>query len=223
MCEPATAVAVGSALAGTALQYRGMQEASNAEADAIRAETGRQTRLADASRARVDQALSGVSRQSLDAETERATADRTVELRAAGRDLPNAGAYLPGQDSAPQIVRDEVDRRRALTEAFLDSNATNRARLGGWGDALFGGNIGIGRSAQDVATNAGFARGSASVLPLEQRGAMARGANTRMLGDLTVLGGTMAAPYAGKGWASLFGAPVTGMRTDAAGRILGGV
>lgn len=207
MCDPVTAVALGAAAAGTGLQVAGQRQSDRAEASAIRNETARQNRIADASRTRLDTTLGQVSQSMSDAEMARATDSRAESMRAASS-LPGPGqGYLPGQAAAPQIVRDEIDRQRGLSSMFLNQQAGARANLGGWSDALFNSRVASGRGAQDIGTNASFARGSAGVLPLEMRAAAGRGAGLRTAGNLVAGAGMLAAPWAGGQLSGLFATP----------------
>lgn len=211
MCSPALGVALGSAVVGSAMQMQGQRQAQAAQSRTMAAEQARQDSFAAASRDRVGTATDRVGAPATIAATEAATADRAAELRRVS--TPATGQYLPGQGDAPQIVRDEIERRRAEAAGYLDQQGDARARLGGWGDALFGARQEIGRSGQDVATEAGFARGSAAVLPAELRAAQQRGQGWRTAGDLVTAGGMLGAPYASKGWNWAFGGPAAPMAT----------
>jgi hypothetical protein len=207
MCDPVTAVALGSAAAGTAMQMQGQRQAQSAQRRTMADETARQNTFAAASRDRVNTATDRTGAQPTMAASEAATADRAAENRRVSA-LPAAGTeYLPGQGDASQLVRDEVDRQRAKAGGYVQQQGDARANLGGWGDALFSNRQEIGRSGQDVSTNAGFARGSASVLPLELRKAQTAGQGWRTAGDLALGAGLLAAPHANKGWNWAFGTP----------------
>jgi len=228
MCDVTAAIALGSAVAGSALQSRGAAQAQKAEAGVAAAERGRQDGYRRTAMNYVDTAREGASRPALDAGAASAAAGRAASLRTAGQVPAAQGGYLPGMESGPQSVRDEVDRQRGLASAFVGQQGDARAALGGWGDAMQASRTGIARSGQGVATEAGFARGSADAMPAEITAAGSKGSGTRMLGDLVAGGGNLAAAtYGGaKGWGSLFSAaPVAApaLRRATTGRVGGPV
>jgi hypothetical protein len=212
-------VALGSAALGSAMQQQGQRQAQSAQRATMGAETARQNTFAAASRDRVGAATDRTGAQPTMAASEAATADRAAENRRVSA-LPAAGTeYLPGQGDASQLVRDEVDRQRGVAGAYVGQQGDARANLGGWGDALFGNRIEIGRSGQDVSTNAGFSRGSAGVLPMELSAARGQGQGWRTAGDLVTGAGLLAAPHAKTGWNWAFGAPGAMAATTAATRV----
>jgi hypothetical protein len=229
MCNPVAAIAIGSALAGTAMQVQGQRQATRAQNDVASAERIRQ----DGSRARsiafTDTAREGASRGTTDQAMAQSAAERAVDYRAAAPVPAAQGGYLPGQGGGPQVVRDEVDRQRGLAAAFSNQQAGARANLGGWSDALFGARTGIARAGQGAAQESSFSRGSASLLPGDMQAAAQRGANWRMAGDLVAGGGNLAAgTYGGpNGWGSLFSsapaAPVGAFARATTGRAAGPV
>jgi hypothetical protein len=195
MCDPVTlAVSAGLAAAGTGLQMAGQQKAVNAQRDAANAERIRQRGYQDQQAASVAQATDRAAAPRVEQDMAAETARREADLRAVSQ--PQT-AYLPGQDSGPQIVRDEVDRNRSVASAFTNQQAGARANLGGWQDALFGVNRDLGRFGQDITTQSGFAQGSRALLPGDTDAARMRGQGLRTAGDLFQIGSMVAAPAAG--------------------------
>jgi hypothetical protein len=224
LAAPAVIAPVALAAGGSLLQAAGQGQAARGRANAqlagvregaalSRAEMERQRGFAQASRDAVD----GARR------TWEATPTTMAQAEASRRTAYDAAAageprdYLPGQSEAARV---EVHRRRDANAATLQGENAWRAVLDSWGDASGTGRIASMRSGDEVGVQAGFARGSASVLPIEQQAvdartgaavasAARRGQNLRTLGDLT-MGAAMLAPglvatrY--PTWASVFSA-----------------
>jgi len=188
------------------MQGIGAGQGARAQAGATNAEIGRQRGFQDASFSALDRTVRGTDRATVDADAAAAAQSRRAAARTAAAPAMAAG-YLPGMAGAPQIVRDETDRRRALANMFVDQQIGARATLGGFDDADLRQRIAAGRSAQDIATQAGFARGSASVLPAARMAAGTRGQNLRTAGQLVQTAGMLGGmTYGGpRGWGSLFG------------------
>lgn len=182
MCEFTTAAYVAAALAvaATAAQQVGAAQARKAETGAVQAEAERQRAIADRQMAATAQAQQSFEQPQIQAAQAKATGERETAYRAAA--APSITAYLPGQADAPQVVRDSVDQRRATDAGVLGAEAHNKAALEGWGDALLGGRIAIGRGAQEVAKQASFSQGSRNVLPSELAAAKYKGQGWRDLG-----------------------------------------
>lgn len=189
MCDPVSAISAAALAAGTGAQIMGQNQARKAQRGVVAAERGRQQGYQERQAAAVDTATQGASRPAVEAATAERTAARAADLREAA---PQQTGYLPGQSAGPQIVRDEVDRQRGIVSAFTNQQGDARAALGGFGDAVFRANTGIGRAAQDVGVQGGFARGSAGLLPLDLNAASYKGQGLRTAGDLLVLAGTAA-------------------------------
>ena len=197
MCEPVslmTAASLAATAVGTGMQIRGQQQARSAQNDAVAAERIRQQGIQERQAGVTAQATEQAAPERVQQATTDATAVRDAALRAA---TPAQTGYMPGQSSGPQIVRDEVDRQRQVAANFTNQQGGARAALGGWADSLFGLRQGIGRAQQNLQTQAGFARGSGSVLPLEMDKAGMAGQGMRTAGDLFVTAPRLASGLSG--------------------------
>lgn len=185
MCDPVSAVVVGSAAVGSAMQIAGQSQARGAMARTLTEATNRQAGFTDRDIAlqREDLGRQRVFRgQAMDAaaEGQRAfeqpviraamdagTADRGAAYRAA---VAMPTDYLPGQGAGPQIVRDYVDGRRATEGARVGAMADSLAAQGGWQDALFGAGVAQQRAGDNIRFINNAAGGSAA-LTTQARGA----------------------------------------------------
>jgi hypothetical protein len=228
MCSPAIVAPVALAAIGSQLQSAGQGQAARAQANAqlagtregaalSRAEMERQRGFAQAGRDAVDGArATWAASPATMAQAENA---RRMAYDAAAAGVPRD--YLPGQSEAARV---EVDNRRAANADTLRGENAWKAILDSWGDANAAGGIASMRSGNEAALQAGFARGSASVLPIEQRATDARtaasviaagkrGQGLRTLGDLSMFGamvapGAIASRY--PTWGSVFGSAAPG-------------
>jgi hypothetical protein len=189
MCEFTTAAYIAAALAvaGTAAQQIGQQQARKAESAAVQAEALRQEEFSRRQRKAIDTGREAFEEPTIQAAQDKAAGERETAYRAAAS--PSIAGYLPGQSDAPQVVRDAVDSRRVANADTLGGEAQRKAALEAWSDALLGGRIAIGRSAQDVSREASFAQGSRSAGAMEQSAAKMKGQGWRTAGDMLQLAG----------------------------------
>lgn len=212
MCEPvslATAASLAATAIGSTMQIQGQKKAQSAQQDVANAERIRQQGFQQRQQSEVDAAIPQVSRPQVETNMAAATGQREAALREAS---PTQTGYLPGQGNGPQVVRDEVDRRRAEVADYTGQQAAARAKIGGWADALYGVRTNVARTAQNVQTQGGFARGSLTPMQSEMSAAGYQGEGMRTGGDLAVLAGR-AIPAASSafgankvgGWGGIFG------------------
>jgi hypothetical protein len=191
MCEPvliasaalaaagAGATAYGNAQSAKATNSALMQSTANtAEANRRAYEAARATTEQQAERNKqgvqaVTETVPAVSRPAVDAAAAAAAAQRQQQYRAAA---PAETGYLPGQSSAPQVVRDAVDAERAKTAGTLGAQADALAQMRGWSDALFG----VGRNITGTQERVQRIGGAASN---ENRLAQAAAAGQAQLGN----------------------------------------
>ena len=221
MCfDPVTMAIIGAtALAGgTAASYAGNKQAQNAQLNVFNAEQGRQKDFQTRQDALFTQALDA-SRGLAGADTDNAEASRKAAFIAAlnGR-LPNQD-YLPGSSSADAAVAEGQNKVVGQQRADSEGMASSKARLEGFGDALFSNRIAAGRRGQEMGQISSFRRGSAGVLDSELTSAANKGSNLRGIGQIaTTIGSTMLGGSLGPilGGAGATAAGTTGIGSSAA-------
>ncbi|MCO6415699.1 hypothetical protein JYK14_05840 [Siccirubricoccus sp. KC 17139] len=184
MCELTSAAYIAAALAaaGTTAPVIGQQQSRDAEQRAIAAEALRQQEFSDRQRAAVDTGRQAFEQENIQDAQAKAGQQREDAYRTAAE--PSIPTYLPGQENAPQVVRDAVDQRRAANASTLGEEAKRKAALESWADALLGGRIAVNRSGQGVAREASFAQGSMEANKAERAAAKQKGSDWRFVGDL---------------------------------------
>jgi hypothetical protein len=205
MCEVATIAALATAAigaAGTGMQMAGQQRADDSRAAAAMQATRRQRDMNNAAMAGVSPAIDATERSRVDDSMAQAQGQRADTY--AGAINPQT-EYLPSQSTAPQVVRDAVDRARGENADYLGQRADALARLGSWGDTLFGLRTGVQRANENSAVQGSLSRGAAGLLPGAMAAAGSAGSGLRQAGDLAVFGSQMGSAFGPSTWGSVFG------------------
>lgn len=183
MCFP-HAIPIAITLAGAGAQFIGQKRADKAREAAFAAEQLRQHSFDKEQNAHFDDSLDRARKLVDPQATQDAAAERNARYQAALQSAGDAGSYLPGSDSAPQIVADTAASAGAASDAGAAGLGTALANLGGFDDALQETNIGLGRDAGAISQLAGFRRGSLEASQAELRAAAEKGKTLRTLGSL---------------------------------------
>lgn len=168
MCDPLTAVAVGSTIGGTLAQNRANRSAGRAMNRASDTERKRQEGYRGEAEASLADTLAKFERPAQDAGLVDIKASRGgAAMDAIGDAMP----YAPTSGSAPRVVAAEAAKgmNKALMEGKAD--ARHMADLNAWSEQGFGNALDLnsGRTALNMLGN--FSAGSAGVLPYEHQAA----------------------------------------------------
>lgn len=197
MCFP-MAIPLVLAAAGTAMQYFGAQKAENAQERRFAAEQMRQRNLTGEQQGFFEDSLGEATQLTDESAQKKAVEKRNAPLQAAIAPV-DQGAYLPGSDSAPQIVQTAAERSVAGQKADASQLALALANLGSTNDMLFDTGIETGRNAGRIGQVGSFMRGSAAALQPELDAAAHKGSFLRGLGSLAQSIGTAMAGAPGGG------------------------
>ena len=189
MCDPIS-IGLAVAAAGTVAKYAGDQQAKRATVGAYTAEQARQKEKTAQQDQLLDQSYQTASKLKDPNAQQEAVDARRAQFIAALNARPADQAYLPGQDSAPQVVADAASARGARQDAYSQQQAEALARMTGFGDQLFGTQIQLGRNSQGIGQLGRDKANSAGVLDAEMRAAQFKGSTLRGLGDLAQMIGT---------------------------------
>lgn len=101
----------------------------------------------------LQEALPGVERGSQEANLDEAAASRADLLKqVVARPEDGDGGYQsPATDDAPRVIKSHRDKRRDEADDFISLMGDARARLGAWGDSMFG----SGQQLNDLGFNVG--------------------------------------------------------------------
>lgn len=184
MCFP-FAIPLALMAAGTVANYFGQKQAERASETTFNAERDRQSDMTDQQTARFQDSLDK-TKGMLDADAIAAAANKR-EQSLAGAIVPATqtnAAYLPGSDSAPNVVATATDKAAEGSKATSLNLARSIAALGGTGDQLQALNTGIGRNSEGIANLSSFKAGSMGVLDSELKAAAQKGSFLRGIGGL---------------------------------------
>lgn len=227
MCDPLSAIAASVALGGGIVQQIGQRQAMRAQERAQERERQRQAALSQEQQGAFEGNLARFDRQTQDKQEGEATAAREKKYQAAVADRPVGNDALAGSGSAPEVIQSSIANALAGATRRAQQSASARAALEGYGDHQLANAIGHQRAGSFIDTIGGMRRGSQAVAPLEVQAAANKGAGTRMLGDLLVLGSQAVGPIGNAaGWfqPTPYGATGAGkMLKSADGRLVGGV
>ena len=221
---PLLAVGIAMAAASAAMQQRAANQQTDARNKALEAEFDRQEDFRGQAKQVFEAAASGQTRDVQDKALRDVEGERLATIEGniqGGRGVDN---FIPTSSSAPKVVQSEIGKRigAALNEG--KEQARRVAQLGAFGDQQFNNRVALGRSRGDLASLGSLDAGSANVLPFALNAANQKGHGARTAAD--ILGGLSSAAFSGAGgggFSSMFSSQTPAVRTDAAGRVLGGV
>lgn len=185
MCFP-PAVLAAFALTGVGggLKYMGEKKAANAQEKVNMAERVRQKAMTDQQQVAFEDSLAKAG-DVAGPQAMQAAADKREEfLRTAVTPSTDLQNYLPGNQSAPQIIADARTASVAKEKASAGGLAAALAALGGTTDQMQNLNIGVGRNAQKIGQVARDKAGSADILGADLKAASFKGGTLRGLGQL---------------------------------------
>ena len=191
MCDPMTAISVGSMVAGNALQSKANGKVIKQRNARMADETARQDRLREQSSQIFDGTKDQFGRPKQDASLGESQGARVSAVNSAV-DGGHSNPATPVTGSAPTVVKGTI--ARAMTDALKTDRERGaaQAKLQGFGDLSLGNNINLTRSGIDLARLGDFSRGSSSILPMELEHANQAGAGLRQFGQLVSSAGQMA-------------------------------
>lgn len=214
MCGP-WALPVALLVGGAGLNYMGQQKAKHAQERTFSQEEERQHKWDDQQQAIFKDSI-GKASDLTDANAQKkAVDDRQSALVSAISTPEAAGAYLPGSDSAPAVVKTAADKAQSAAKDQSLRLAAAMANLNAPNDLLQKTNIGIARDAGQIGQIGSFKAGSAGVLDAELRAAAQKGAFLRGLGSLAATIGASALGGQALGGLSFGSAPVGAGGMDA--------
>jgi hypothetical protein len=199
MCGP-WALPLALLAGGTVAQYVGNKQAERAQNNRYQDEKRRQDRMTEEQQGLFQDSLArGQDLQSEEGQN-KAIDTRQSALMSAIAPRSEGADYLPGSDSASNVVRTATDKAVGTQKAETGNLAAAMARLAAPNDQLLHANIGIARDAGKIGQVASFKAGSADVLNAELRAAAQKGAFLRGIGGLaSSIGGMMIPGAAGLG------------------------
>lgn len=215
MANPLTQLALTAV--GTGLQIHSQNQMMKAQQDAINAETIRQRGFRDQQNQTADQLMLDQRRNVLEEDivrNERRFSRENNDRRDRSATLKQA---LPGgkDGGGPRAVESSGARDAQRREAKSQQISDAFARLGGFRRADMERNVGAADAMAKMRQIGGFARGSASLLPIDMQAAQSAGRGTGVFGDVLVGLGSMG-PGLSNGLDSLYGALPKGMRPQGA-------
>lgn len=181
MCDP---ISLGLMAAGMTMSYIGNKQAENASRNAYLAEQGRQKELTRQQDDALGQSYDAVNKlKNPAAEAAAEDASRAKFINALNQ-APVTQNYLPGQDSAPQVVADAAGRAGAEQHGRSIQTAGALAAMMGNQNMMQDANIAMGRSGQTIGQLGRDKVHSAEALDAELRAASYKGQTLRGLGGL---------------------------------------
>lgn len=191
MCFPPAIIAAAAlSLGGAGLKYAGDKKAAKAQERVNIAERVRQKAMTQEQQAVFENSLAKAG-EVAGPDAMKAAADKREEfLRTAVTPATDLQNYLPGNQSAPQIIADARTASVAKEKASAGGLAAALAALGGITDQMQGLNIGINRNAQLTGQIARNKAGSAGLLDQDLKVASYKGGTLRGLGQLAQMVGS---------------------------------
>jgi len=181
MCDPLT---IGLAVASAGLQFVGNKQAQNATKQRLNAENIRQNQMNQQQDAALDESYQAAGKLKDEGAQQEAVNNRRQAFIQALNTRPANQNYLPGMDSAPQVVADAARATGAQQDAFSQNQAGALANLTGMEDMLQNTGFMLGRTGQSIDQIARDKARSADALRAELEAARHKGAVFRGLGQL---------------------------------------
>lgn len=193
MCDPVSiAIAVGSQLASSALQSQAQKKVSKARSGVVQRNIADQKKYRQASQQALETSQTSASRPAMETAATEAEAERGAKYQAG----ITGGELLPGQGDTSSAVKQAIVGALTTGEGRSREEARNKAVLDAYGDVLFGRDVTMGRSGQQIQQQADFGRGRQSVMPLELEAANRAGDKLAgMAGLVSGLGSLGSAAY----------------------------
>lgn len=202
MCDPvSTAIAVGTTIAGSVLQSRAANKASN-KIEGMRKKTNAANdELLTRSQNEQQGAAQEFNPDNFNADTAATTGKLENDFLS---NLSSGFGDLDMQDT-PQIVQQSDAKAKAKTDMFAQNFAKALANLRGFNQNMLNQRVNIGRVGENTQMNSGFIQGNSNALNSD----ISRVDASSPLGDLLTGVGGAALSYGagGGGVGSLFGSP----------------
>lgn len=191
MCfPPAIIAALALSVGGAGLKYAGDKKAASAQEKVNMAERVRQKAMTQEQQVAWEDNLSKAGEVTDPAAMKAAADKREGFLKTAVTPAGDLQNYLPGNQSAPQIINDARTASVAKEKASAGGLAAALAALGGTTDQMQNLNIGVGRNAQAIGQIARNKAGSAALLDQDLKVASFKGGTLRGLGQLAQMVGS---------------------------------
>lgn len=196
MCNPA-AMGVGAMAMGTVLQQKAQKSQDRARSRALKAERERQDVISKQAQARFADELADFSGTSSQAKTDARQAEQDAFIA-------DATASFDGSDLGPSLgLKNNLGADKAVQDQIVaglaegQERASQKSAFDAYGRASTDINRSLRKTNSDLANLAGFAQGSANVLPFELQAANQKGRAMATIGQLMGSVGSATAMYSG--------------------------